>query len=114
MWSVRTGSRLHFGLLSLPGPQEHAWPDRHNHLTLPARRFGGAGLMIDSPDILITASAATAWSAEGPLAHRALAFARLVVDGVARDCKGADVPPRRLVVERAPRAPARLGGGPPR
>ncbi len=75
---VRTPSRLHFGLLSLPsgdGQPTH-WPDLDGADTLPARHFGGVGLMIEAPGIDLTVRPASSWSAEGPLADRALAFAR--------------------------------------
>src|SRR5204863_491492 len=71
---VHAGSRLHFGLLSLG--REEAWPDRTGAATVPARRFGGVGLMVEAPGLLLHARPAAAWSAEGPLADRALAFAR--------------------------------------
>jgi hypothetical protein len=47
MSAVLTGSRLHFGLLSLPSADGRptAWPDLQGDLTLPARHFGGVGLM---------------------------------------------------------------------
>jgi len=57
MMRIRTGSRLHFGLLS-PGSSA-------------GRRFGGAGLMIDQPGIEVSAQSADDWSVEGPLAGRA-------------------------------------------
>lgn len=64
MIRVRTGSRLHFGLFSLPGVE-------------PAkRRFGGVGLMIEDPGLQIHVRPAASWSATGPLADRALDFAR--------------------------------------
>jgi beta-RFAP synthase len=64
---VRTASRLHFGLLSLPG-EGGEMP--------PARRFGGVGLMVRDPGVCLSARPAAEWSGEGPLAGRALAFAR--------------------------------------
>src|SRR3989304_3556700 len=61
---VRTGSRLHFGILS--------WnPD------LP-RQFGGAGVMTDEPGIELSLESARVRTASGPLADRALGFARLL------------------------------------
>ena len=66
MIRVRTPSRLHFGLLSLP-TEDFA----------PARRcFGGVGLMIDNPGVDIRVEPADKFSATGPLAERALKFAR--------------------------------------
>ena len=54
--SIRTGSRLHFGLLGW-GPQA-------------LRQFGGVGLMIQKPGIEILAEPASEWAFEGPLAGR--------------------------------------------
>jgi len=65
MIRVRTPSRLHFGLMSLP--TKHAPTRRH---------YGGIGLMIDNPGIDIRVEHAEQFSATGPLAERALHFAR--------------------------------------
>lgn len=64
---VRTASRLHFGLLSLPveEPSPHA----------DSRRFwGGAGLMISDPGIELTAEPEKEWRVDGPLSQRVLHF----------------------------------------
>lgn len=105
MWCVRTASRLHLGLLSLPAEGER-WPDRHGALCFPARRYGGVGLMIDSPGIVLRAGPAKEWSADGPLAERVLGFARQMLSS-----PGAAAPPQRLVVERAAREHVGLGTG---
>ncbi len=55
-------SRLHFGLLSFGSEAE--------------RQYGGAGVMIDAPGLSLTVRSAASLSAAGPLAARALAFAR--------------------------------------
>ena len=81
---LTTGTRLHFGLLALGGP----------------RRFGGVGLMIDSPSLTLTATPAAAWQAEGPLAERALHFAQCF-----------DVSPHRLHIEAAPPEHSGFGTG---
>lgn len=78
MIRVITGSRLHFGLFHLPGDGSERWPDQHGVPALSARRYGGVGMMIDAPGIQLSASRADSWSAEGPLAERALAFARRI------------------------------------
>jgi len=73
---VVTGSRLHFGLLSLAA-EGASWPDAEGRPTLPARRFGGAGLMINNPGLVLRTEPADDWSAWPPeLADRALTFAR--------------------------------------
>ncbi len=72
MISVRAPSRLHFGLLSFP--TGHFWPNQEG--VLAARRFGSVGLMIQDPGVSLKVRPAMEWSAEGPLADRALAIAR--------------------------------------
>ena len=59
---VRAPSRLHFGLLSFGGTSK--------------RQFGGVGVMVDAPGLSITFRRADRLSATGPLAERALEFAR--------------------------------------
>lgn len=86
MIRVRTPSRLHFGLLS-------------------PRTFGGVGLMVESPGIQLAALPAASWSAEGPLAERALAFAHRFVQSLPTGV----VPPQRLVLEQC--APEHHGLG---
>ncbi len=76
MIRVRAPARLHFGLLSLPAEDETHWPDLQGALTLPVRRFGGVGLMIDEPALSLTVEPAASWSASGPLAERTLALAK--------------------------------------
>jgi beta-RFAP synthase len=100
MIRVRTGSRLHFGLLSVPSA------DR-GQPALPVRRFGGAGMMVESPGVCLAVRPAADWSAEGPLAERALAFARWFAGTLP---PGA-VPPHHLVVERCPPEHMGLGTG---
>lgn len=67
MTRVTTGSRLHFGLLRLP-PAE-PWPAGE-------RYFGGVGLMVQEPAVTVSVEPATEWFATGPLADRALTYAR--------------------------------------
>ncbi len=112
MVRVVAPSRLHFGLLRLPGKDDG--PD--------TRRFGGVGLMIDRPGIAVVAELADEWSATGPAAERALAFAK----HFARRCQsGAGFPACHtaeadrnvcpsafmLRVERCPRQHMGLGTG---
>jgi beta-ribofuranosylaminobenzene 5'-phosphate synthase len=94
MIRVETGSRLHFGLFNpacVPG----------------VRRFGGVGLMIEEPSLRLTVSPATAWTAVGPLADRALAFAQRFASTLPSQV------PRvfRLNVEQAPPEHAGFGTG---
>lgn len=96
---LRTGSRLHFGLLGVG-----AAPARPG---LTARRFGGVGLMVESPGLWLEALPAPAWSAEGALAGRALAFA----ERFARSFPLEAVRPQHFRVRSAPPEHAGLGTG---
>src|SRR5207302_1210342 len=73
---------------------------------VPARQFGGVGLMVQEPRLVLTTQDAPAWSAEGPVAERALGFARLYVSGTETR-----MPPQRLVVASAPPEHRGLGTG---
>jgi beta-RFAP synthase len=92
---IATPSRLHFGLLAL-GP---AAP----------RRFGGVGLMIDRPGLLLAARPADRWEADGPLADRTLRFARAVADRLAAE--GHLPRPSRFTIQHAPAEHVGLGTG---
>src|SRR5438067_12100737 len=94
---IQTSSRLHFGVLSL-ATEGACWPDRQGLLALPARRFGSVGLMVDRPGVVVSATPAPQWSAEGPLAERALRFAERFRAGL-RPAPGVELSPQRLVVE---------------
>jgi beta-RFAP synthase len=107
---VRTASRLHFGLLSLAAEGER-WPDRQGTAVLAARRFGGVGLMVSRPGVELAAEPAAAWSAEGPLAERALVLARQAAATLTAERPGADGPPLRLRVVQAAAEHAGLGTG---
>lgn len=97
MIRVAARSRLHFGLFCLPGPdgEPRAWGD------LPARHFGGVGLMVDEPGLVLHIERASHWSAEGPSSERALHFAETF--DASRPC--------RIVVERCPLEHVGLGVG---
>jgi beta-ribofuranosylaminobenzene 5'-phosphate synthase len=82
MIRVRTPSRLHFGLFSLPTADTGPWLNQEGLPSLPRRRFGGVGLMIDEPGIKLTLDKAQSWSAHGPLAERALLFAQRYCNAV--------------------------------
>ena len=73
MTRVYAPSRLHFGLLSVVPATVNPEADG-----IALRRFGGVGVMVNDPGIRLSAEPASAWSAEGPLAERALAFARRI------------------------------------
>jgi beta-RFAP synthase len=91
MIRVRTGSRLHCGLL--------------NPAVGSGRRFGGVGLMVEAPGLCVRAIPAGEWSAEGPLAGRALAFAQRFAGTVPA------ATPLHLTVETAPSEHVGLGTG---
>jgi beta-RFAP synthase len=95
IYRIRTGSRLHFGLLAYGSRAE--------------RLFGGLGLMIDRPGIELTATPADSWSAEGPLASRVLETSRRVVERLEGETYS--VSPLRWEVIRAPAEHAGLGTG---
>jgi beta-RFAP synthase len=88
MIRVVAPSRLHFGLLSVP-------------VEGLSRRFGGVGLMIDEPGVAVRVEPASAWSASGPCAERALAYAQTAFPG----------DPLRVTVERCPPEHVGLGVG---
>jgi beta-RFAP synthase len=95
MIRVATGSRLHFGLLNV------------GEAAPPARRFGGAGLMVRAPGVRLTASPAPTWCARGPLAERAMLFAQHFRQSVAPH----PLPPQQLVIERTGPEHVGLGAG---
>lgn len=96
MTRVTAPARLHFGLLNVPGD-----PD-------PTRRaFGGVGLMIDQPAVVVSVRPASAWQFEGPLASRAQEFALRFVTGLPE----ADRRPFQVLVERCPAEHSGLGVG---
>jgi len=102
MITVQTPSRLHFGLFSLAAAAH--WPDHDGQPVLPARRFGGVGLMVQQPGLELTVRPAAAWSAAGPLAERALRAARQLAAVY-------DVPPQQLTIERSAAEHTGLGTG---
>jgi beta-ribofuranosylaminobenzene 5'-phosphate synthase len=108
MIRVWTPSRLHFGLLSLAAEGE-VWPARSGGPVLAARRFGGVGLMISAPGVCVRAAEAAGWSAEGPLAGRAVEFARRFAERAKE--RGVQGPPQHITVERAAPEHAGLGTG---
>lgn len=97
MTRVVTGSRLHFGLFHVPVDGLTHWPDG-----TPVRKFGGVGMMLEGPEIAVSVEASTTGEATGPLAERALGFARRVAD------RGVSL---RVTVERCPPEHVGLGVG---
>ena len=68
---IHCPSRLHFGLLAVPGRDEGGLEAAER----PLRSFGGAGLMIESPGFRIACEPADSWSTDGPEAEvRAAGF----------------------------------------
>jgi beta-RFAP synthase len=99
MTRVTAPSRLHFGLFHVPGGDE---PEPG----VPVRVFGGVGLMIDQPGVVVSARPAPSWQFEGTLASRAQVFAHRFMDRI-------DPPPGPLqvLVERCPAEHTGLGVG---
>jgi beta-ribofuranosylaminobenzene 5'-phosphate synthase len=105
MIRVKAYSRLHFGFLNPLGRNAA-------RLETPACRcFGGVGLMIAQPDLSLSAEPDSLWSAEGPLAERALAFAQRFAAACRQDERISVLPPHRLRIERVMPAHAGLGSG---
>jgi len=95
MTRVTAPSRLHFGLFHVPAAADPA----------PGRAFGGVGLLIDQPGVVVSARPADAWQFEGPLASRAQVFAHRFLAG------RPDARPLQVLVERAPPEHVGLGVG---
>jgi beta-RFAP synthase len=69
MIRVTTGSRLHFGLFSVP----HLVP------AAGARQFGGVGLMVEQPGLTLRLQPANCWSVSGPINERTRRLAQQIV-----------------------------------
>lgn len=95
---IRTGARLHLGLLSLPdAAASEPW----------GRQFGGAGLMIEEPAVQIEVAAADEWCATGPNRERALEVATQAALAVPEERRR----PLRISVEQCPFEHIGLGVG---
>lgn len=95
MTRVSAPTRLHFGLLHVPAGDP-------GDTGVSPRRYGGLGLMLTSPRVVVRVELAEAWSSAGPSAERAESFARRVAPpGVC--C--------RVVVEECPPEHSGLGVG---
>ena len=91
-------SRLHFGLIHVPGRGEHRADEK---------AFGGVGLMIDSPGVIVTAKEAGSWQFEGPLASRAAGFAARFMQAVPEELRKAF----QVLIEQCPAEHTGLGVG---
>lgn len=98
MTRVTAPSRLHFGLFRVPDDSPHDPPER---------AFGGVGLMIDQPGVVVTARPADSWRVEGALASRAQEFALRFVASLPEP----DRRPFQILVERCPAEHTGLGVG---
>lgn len=105
MITVQAHSRLHFGLFSLA--TESHWPNSEGQRVIPARQFGGVGLMVQSPGVRVSVEKAEQWSAEGPLAERIM---RIVEPLIANEF-GSTCTPHKITVEQWPPAHVGLGTG---
>jgi beta-RFAP synthase len=105
MIRVQAPSRLHFGLLSFPTARP--WPGHSRQEAVSARQFGSVGLMVQAPGVSLCADPAAAWSADGLLAERALAFAR----HFAATFPTETVRPHRLLITAGAPEHAGLGTG---
>jgi len=97
MIEIRTPCRLHFGLLA------------YSHDD--CRQFGGAGVMINRPNITLRAALDDQFTATGPMAERARSFAetfaqQAIQQGLIDQFEGASIQ-----VISAPRAHTGLGSG---
>jgi beta-ribofuranosylaminobenzene 5'-phosphate synthase len=98
-------SRLHFGFLNPAGGETFGREPTSS------RCFGGVGLMIAQPDLCLRVEPASSWSAEGPLAQRALSFAQRFAETSCREDKRERLPPHHVRIECAMPAHAGLGSG---
>jgi beta-ribofuranosylaminobenzene 5'-phosphate synthase len=107
---VKAPSRLHFGLLVLPsGGQPVAWPDLTGQERIPARHFGGVGLMVQAPGVHIAARASDKWSVVGPEAQRVRSVAEHFVNSFSSQTLSRPIGPCNLVIESS--APEHCGLG---
>ena len=98
MIRVVAPSRLHFGLFHVPVAGESRTGER---------AFGGVGLMIESPSIVVTAKPADAYRFEGAPASRAQHFAMRF----SQSLPDAERRPLQVLVEQCPAEQSGLGVG---
>lgn len=77
---VITGSRLHFGFLDLSPVSIKGWENRNNHAVLPIRRFGGVGLMLESPGISVQVQPSPKWDFSGSMSQVAQKHSQTLVE----------------------------------
>lgn len=106
MIRVTAPNRLHFGLFHVPADEPERWPGIDGEPGAPVRMFGGVGLMIDHPGLVVVTRPAASWQFEGFLASRAQAFAHRFLATL-----GAPPQPLQLLVERCPTEHTGLGVG---
>lgn len=90
---IAAGSRLHFGLLA--------------PFAACGLRFGGCGLMVERPGLVLTLRPASAWSVEGPHAERVAAL----IAELQAPTKLGPLKPLRVAVESAASEHVGLGTG---
>lgn len=105
MIQVLAYSRLHFGLLN-PAASKTAGCEM-----VGTRFYGGVGLMLESPSLRLSVEPAAMWSAEGPLAERALSFAQRFTAETCRDEQKDCLPPHCVRIERVMPVHVGLGSG---
>ena len=98
MIRVVAPSRLHFGLFRVPAA---------GRAEAGVRVFGGVGLMVDRPGVVVTARPAGSWQFEGTLASRAQAFAARYMLSVPEHRRR----PFQVLVEQCPAEHTGLGVG---
>ncbi|MSR30607.1 MAG: hypothetical protein EXR99_03790 [Gemmataceae bacterium] len=106
---VCTGARIHFGFLSLPGATDPYWLDVSSQPTLPARRYGGAGLMIPKPGFSLLAEPSSHWEFQGQPNNRLIDYAQRLCQFL--EGKGCHLPARKITIEESLPFHSGLGAG---
>ena len=104
MIEVRAPSRLHFGLLNASGV---AFDSIDSDSRVIGRRFGGVGLLVDAPGMRLRVAPADEWSVHGPMADRALQFAKRFVSSMPPNA----IAPQSIMIDQAPPEHCGLGAG---
>lgn len=97
MIEVRCPTRLHFGLLAY---RQEGF-----------RQYGGVGLMVRRPDLVIRVTPAEYFKGSGPLGDRAAEMARGAAERAVERGWASDIEPLAVQVLRAPRSHIGLGSG---